>query len=259
MTTITQQQEAVVANMRSLAGRCVYTNAYVAPTMAQMLKRLAGDCSDVTHASYEPLGYEIGGMSYDQAKAGTEIGSWTGARGHGIAAFNRLVAKLQPGDLVCMALDPTRPGVITHVEMIAAAASTTSLGHGGPGKGPTEHQVTASWLIGAATKWTVRRIIIDQQEEEDMNQEQSAALDAIKAKTDAIWKWMGGGSNATEFYKIKQNQTQQTADIAALKAAVGTLAASQGLDADAVTDAINAAVAAALKDISITLTTEETA
>ena len=163
--TADETRAAVIATARSLKSQLKYSNAWVGATLAQLKARGAGDCSDFTQAVFGVHGYKLGGMSYDQANDGTEIASWRGPRGGANAAFNNIRDKLKPGDLVAMAIDSSRPGVISHVEIWIGDG--ISIGHGGPGYGPTEHAITDWNLLQSATYWTVRRIIPDTQEEEE--------------------------------------------------------------------------------------------
>jgi NlpC/P60 family. len=253
--TADEARAAVIATARSLKSQLKYSNAWVGATVAQLKARRAGDCSDFTQAVYGAHGYAIGGMSYDQANDGAEVASWKGARGGANAAFIAIQSKLQPADLVCMAIDAARPGTISHVEIWIGDG--ISIGHGGPGYGPTEHAITDWNLLQSATYWTVRRIIPDTNDgEEELNQDQVAALTRIKATTDAMWKWMGGGSPATVFYRINQQLAQQQAQIAAQAAAIAKLAEAQGADGAEIANAISAAVAEKLKDLKITLITD---
>lgn len=162
--TADEVRAAVIATGRSLKSQLKYSNAWVGATLAQLKARRAGDCSDFTQAVYGVYGYTLSDMSYDQAKNGAEVASWRGARGGANAAFIAIQSKLKPGDLVAMAIDSSRPGVISHVEIWIGDG--ISIGHGGPGYGPTEHAITDWNLLQSATYWTVRRIIPDTQEED---------------------------------------------------------------------------------------------
>ena len=152
-------RQAVIATGRSLKGMCTYSNAWVGATLAQIKARKSGDCSDFTQAILGAHGYHVGAMSYQQALNGTEIASYTGPASGSVAAFNRIKSKLKTADIICMAIDPTRPGKVSHVEIFTENIPIT-LGHGS-GIGPKEQDVRASWLLGKATFWTVRRIIPD--------------------------------------------------------------------------------------------------
>jgi hypothetical protein len=161
-----QAQQAVLATARSLTSQLKYANTWIGATLAQLKTRKAGDCSDFTQAVYGSHGYTIGSMSYQQANDGVEVASWRGNRGGANAAFIAIQSHLKPADLICMAIDSSRPGVISHVEIWIGDG--ISIGHGGPGYGPTEHAITSWSLLQSATYWTVRRIIPnDQPQEED--------------------------------------------------------------------------------------------
>ena len=150
---------AVIATGRSLKGTLTYSNAWVGATLAQIKARKSGDCSDFTQAILGAHGYTVGAMSWQQALNGTEIASYSGPASGSIAAFNKIKAKIKTADIICMAIDPTRPGKVSHVETFTETIPVT-IGHGS-GTGPKEQDVRASWLLGKATFWTVRRIIPD--------------------------------------------------------------------------------------------------
>lgn len=172
--------DELVSTARSVLRRATYINGIENPTWKQWYNSRRGDCSDFTHALYNAYGISISGMSYEQAKDGVEIASWRGKASDSVAAFNKIKHLVIPGDLVCMSLR----GVINagvkpnHVEMMSTLAGD-SIGHG-YGIGPTEHKVTANDLLGNAVMWTVRRIIIDDGDNE-LNQDQANKLDAIYA------------------------------------------------------------------------------
>ena len=155
--TAEQTRQAVIATGRSLLNSAVYSNAWVGATLAQFKARRAGDCSDFTCAVFQPHGYKLPGMSWQQASSGTEVARWSGPRGGGIAAFNAIKAKLRPADIVCMALQGSTG--ISHVNL--NVDGTTALDHGGPGRGPRVLRYDDRWLLGDATQWIVRRIIPD--------------------------------------------------------------------------------------------------
>lgn len=79
------------------------------------------------------------------------------------------------------------------------------------------------------------------QEDEDM-----AFGDVEKAKLDAIWKWMGGGSSATEFWRIKDMLAKQAAQIAGLTTALGQVTGGGTVDLAAVQAAAAKGAAQAL-------------
>jgi hypothetical protein len=188
--TADEVRAAVIATARSLKSQLKYSNAWVGATVAQLKARGAGDCSDFTQACFGAHGYTLSGMSYEQAKNGVEVASWRGSRGGANAAFIAIQPKLKPGDLVCMAIDSSRPGVISHVEIWIGDG--LSIGHGGPGYGPTEHAITDWNLLQSATYWTARRIITDDiPEEEEMNDNQAYMLEQLfadrKAQAESRW------------------------------------------------------------------------
>ena len=157
MATANEKRAGVIATGRSLINSAVYSNAWIGATYALFKARRAGDCSDFTCAVFEPHGYKLPGMSWQQASAGTEVARWSGARGGGIAAFNAIKGKLRPADIVCMALQGSSG--ISHVNL--NVDGTTALDHGGPGSGPRVLRYDDRWLLGDATQWIVRRIIPD--------------------------------------------------------------------------------------------------
>jgi NlpC/P60 family. len=190
--TVGETRAGVIATARSLKSQLKYSNNWVGATVAQLKARGAGDCSDFTQAVYGEHGYVIGGMSYDQATNGVEVASWRGARGGANAAFIAAQPKLKPADLIAMAIDSSRPGVISHVEIYIG--NGLSIGHGGPGYGPTEHAITDYTLLQSATYWTARRIITDDtQEEEDM----PTTKEIVNALLDAPIERRGGRTGST--------------------------------------------------------------
>ena len=157
MATANEKRAGVIATGRSLLNSAEYSNAWIGATYAQFKARRAGDCSDFTCAVFEPHGYSLPGMSWQQASAGTEVARWSGPRGQGIAAFNAIRDKLRPADIVCMALQGSSG--ISHVNL--NINGVTALDHGGPGRGPRLLRYDDRWLLGDATQWIVRRIIPD--------------------------------------------------------------------------------------------------
>lgn len=155
MTTADQQRAAILAPLQARLGRYSYGNGKSRQTLAQLDSSGIADCSDVSWATYDAQGIDIGGMSYQQAEAGTQIAAWTGTRGAGIADFLSIVHLVKPADLIVMGLDKTRPHQISHVEV--DKAGTTSIGHGGPGRGPTINSLIS--MFRYADRWEVRRII----------------------------------------------------------------------------------------------------
>lgn len=157
------ERDTVIATGASFLGDLAYLNGFERTTAAQLRARGAGDCSDWSFASYDAAGHDIGGMSSDQATAGTEIASWSGPKSQAIDAFNDVIGQVRKADLIVMAIDDTRPGAWSHVEMALedGMPDGISRGHGGPGYGPTDHNIGINSLLGNATAWTIRRIIPD--------------------------------------------------------------------------------------------------
>lgn len=190
--TADETRTAVIATARSLDSQLKYSNAWVGATLAQLKARGAGDCSDFTQACFGEHGYTLSGMSYDQASDGVEIASWKGAKGGANSAFIAIQPRLKPADLICMAIDSSRPGTISHVEIWIGDG--ISIGHGGPGYGPTEHAITDWNLLQSATYWTVRRIVqTNPQEEEDM----PSAQEIANALLDTAIARQGGAKGTT--------------------------------------------------------------
>lgn len=158
MATAKETRASVIKEMRSLKGTLAYRNDWVGPSLAQTKARKAGDCSDLTHAVFGQYGYKLGGMSRDQAKDGTSVAKWSGKRGGGVTAFNKIYKKVRQADIIVM--DLTGGGYPTHVETITADKSGNSIGHGW-GTGPKEQNLGVSWLLPKAYSWEVRRIIPD--------------------------------------------------------------------------------------------------
>ena len=156
--TADADRKGVVATIRSLRW-VLYSNAFVGATVAQIKARGKADCSDVSQAGFGAHGYVIGPMSYQQALDGVEVASYRGPASGSVAAFNKIKDRIKTADIICMAIDPARPGKVSHVETFTETIPVT-IGHGS-GTGPKEQDVRASWLLGKATFWTVRRIIPD--------------------------------------------------------------------------------------------------
>ena len=146
----------IITRMRSIKGTITYSNAYVKQKLATYLSRKKGDCSDFTWAFFNDYGYDIGAMANDQAKAGTKVASWTGKKGGGVAAFNKIYKNVKQADIICM--DLVGNGRYTHVEVITADKSGNSIGHGS-GKGPKEQNLGVSWLLPSAYGFMIRRIM----------------------------------------------------------------------------------------------------
>ena len=109
----------------------------------------ATDCSALVQRAY-------------QDTAGIDPGSWTGAqmrRGHPVfgpeADLADALALLQPGDLIFFDWDGIRTADADHVEMYIGCGKT--IGHGGPGPGPTIKTLAAQWA--AAHTITARRYL----------------------------------------------------------------------------------------------------
>ena len=156
--TATQKRDQAVNTGRSILGRIAYRNDWVGPSWATLLKRMAGDCSDFTHAVFGELGYKLGGMSRDQAHDGKRVARWSGRRGGGVAAFNKIYTKVKKADLIAM--DLTGAGYATHVAMFTASKSGNIIDHG-YGYGPKLFNLGAAHLLPSAYSWEIRRIIPD--------------------------------------------------------------------------------------------------
>lgn len=121
------------------------------------------DCSGIIAAAYRDVaGIDVGDMSYRQATAGRHVAS-----GRTVADFRAIMGTLRPGDIVAMSIKTGYRGgqAINHVEMFDRVEGGVpySWGHGGyPPMGPTRQNITASWLLGNAAFWEVRRVLPDQ-------------------------------------------------------------------------------------------------
>lgn len=146
----------IIKNMRSYRGKFRYSNAWVRPSLKTLIRRGSGDCSDFTYAFFGAEGYKLGAMANDQARNGTEVASWRGRRGGGVAAFNKIYKQVKEADIIC--LDLVGNGRYTHVETIVADRSGNSIGHGS-GWGPKEQNLGVSWLLPSAYAFTIRRIV----------------------------------------------------------------------------------------------------
>lgn len=180
-----QIQARVLGNMRSLMGRLRYGNGK--PAKFSPLTSGFSDCSGTIHWCYAQEGITIGGMSYDQAVEGVEIAS-----GRTVDQFIRISHLLEPADIIAMGLRAGYGGGsrINHVEL-SEGPGVITLGHGS-GIGPGRHVVTASWLLGDATHWTVRRITTKSKAEKlkekvmSLTKTQAKALTTVNAKTDQM-------------------------------------------------------------------------
>ena len=252
MPTTQQLQQIVIDALLARLGRYQYGNGRQRLSLAQLDALGIADCSDIGYGAYEEIGIDIGGMSYQQAQAGTEIATWSGVRGTGIGAFNKIAHLIEPADVIAMGLDRARPGQISHVEYGYKPGAT--IGHGRLGvMGPTINNPTASWLIGAADVWTVRRVIVGnspKKEEPDMDKNQAKQL--------ADTAWLVKNSIAPALARVDKARVATTAKLAALQAAVETIAdKTDGINGTEIAAAIDKAVAAALADLEVTLTTKE--
>ena len=131
------------------------------------LRYNAGDCSSVINAAYhqhDPVLYQrlggtkeapLGERSYNIAANPNliTVAKGTNARGQ---ALESLIAKLQPGDIVCMgwANGYYHSSGVSHVELYTGNGK--SWGHGGPGKGPTEQNLSY-WLYNSRV-YVVKRV-----------------------------------------------------------------------------------------------------
>ena len=131
------------------------------------LRYNAGDCSSVINAAYHQLDpglyarlkgtpeAPLGERSYNIAANPNliTVARGTNARGQ---ALESLIAKLQPGDIVCMgwATGYYHSSGISHVELYTGNGK--SWGHGGPGKGPTERDLSY-WLANSRV-YLVKRV-----------------------------------------------------------------------------------------------------
>lgn len=135
---------AVVKWMTDHAGQFAYSQA---PGRLDPVGSGYGDCSSIVYAAYKSIGIEIGTSTYTQKVQGTEI-----ARGGG-AMSDTDVAKLLPGDLICMYWSAG----YEHVQM--SMGGTQHIGHGGPGNGPTVSAQPITTYLTKTDWWTVRRFI----------------------------------------------------------------------------------------------------
>lgn len=151
----------LIAYMAARRGRFSYANT----RPAKLYPDRGGftDCSGIIAAAYRDVaGIDVGDMSYRQATAGRRVAS-----GRTVGDFRAIMGALKPGDIVAMSIKTGyRGGVaINHVEMFDRVEGGVpySWGHGGyPPMGPTRQTITASWLLGNAAFWEVRRVLPDQ-------------------------------------------------------------------------------------------------
>ena len=244
--------DAARAEMRRYSdariGKWLYGNAW--NNVSDLDARDSADCSDWTDALYTNLGYPLPGMSYQQAELGEEVYTWRGPRGQAVAAFNKVLPQLRGGELVCMAIDYKRPGQISHTE--AYYASGMSYGHGGPGRGPTYHNIGRADLLAYADHFTIRRIIHETHKEEDMTPEQAKTLNKLAAASDKV-QYAIDKVILPALARLDTARTAEAARDAAQTATIATLAKAQGLDAAQVRASIDKAVSEALEGLTVTL------
>ena len=244
--------DAARAEMRRYSdariGKWAYGNAW--NNIDDLDTRDSADCSDWTDALYTHLGYPLPGMSYQQAEQGEEVYTWSGPRGQAVAAFNAIAHKLVGGELVCMAIDRARPGKISHTE--AYYTSGMSYGHGGPGRGPTYHNIGRADLLAYADRFTIRRIIHETPTEEDMTPDQSKTLNKLAATSDKL-AYAVNDIILPALARLDNARSAEAARDAAQTATIATLAKSQGLDAAQVRASIDKAVSEALEGLTVTL------
>lgn len=146
-------RENLVGWMAARKGRFRYANTK--PGKLDPDSTGYSDCSGTIYAAYKAVANTvIGTMSYEQAATGQEIASGTN-----VTQFKAALSKMLPGDVIAMDLKYSAyTGRVNHVEMYSGTGSM-SWGHGGPGYGPTYHDLLVSWLIPSAKTWTVRRFI----------------------------------------------------------------------------------------------------
>lgn len=153
MTTAVAERAETTRIAESVLGEWEYGNSWV----GKFDPETSGytDCSGYTKWVHGKRGRKLGKMSYDQATEGIEVASGTT-----VAQFLNVAHLIQPADVTAMALKAGyRNGIaINHVELNTGRVG--SIGHGS-GIGPRVHNLTASWLLGDARRWTVRRFIPD--------------------------------------------------------------------------------------------------
>ena len=107
------------------------------------------DCSGIVYAAYRDVAH-------------CDIGTWTGTQvEHGTSIFgteenslNNAVSKLAPADLIFFTWSGHNP-TFDHVEMYIGGGQT--IGHGGPGNGPTVKNLSPNW--NAASEIVARRYV----------------------------------------------------------------------------------------------------
>lgn len=153
MTTAVAERAETTRIAESVLGQWQYGNSWDGKFQPE--RSGYTDCSGYTKWVHGKRGRTLGNMSYDQAVEGVEVASGTT-----LAQFLNVAHLIQPADVTAMALKAGyRNGIaINHVEYNTGHVG--SLGHGS-GIGPRRHNLTASWLIGDARRWTIRRFIPD--------------------------------------------------------------------------------------------------
>ena len=153
MTTAVAERAETTRIAESVLGQWAYGNSWA----GKFDPETSGytDCSGYTKWVHGKRGRTLGNMSYDQAVEGIEVASGTT-----VAGFLAIAHLIKPADVTAMALESGYRGgiAINHVEL--NTGGVLSLGHGS-GIGPQRHNLTASWLLGDARRWTIRRFIPD--------------------------------------------------------------------------------------------------
>ena len=153
MTTAVAERAETTRIAESVLGQWAYGNSWA----GKFDPETSGytDCSGYTKWVHGKRGRTLGNMSYDQAVEGIEVASGTT-----VAGFLAIAHLIKPADVTAMALESGYRGgiAINHVELNTGGVA--SLGHGS-GVGPQRHNLTASWLLGDARRWTIRRFIPD--------------------------------------------------------------------------------------------------
>ncbi|MFB9620627.1 NlpC/P60 family protein [Brooklawnia cerclae] len=131
----TAVQDRLVAWMRDRQLKYYYTQDMTARSQPDVSG--GTDCSALVEYCYKQV-------------AGIEVGSWTGGQqSYGVQVFGdeadyaTAVSLLQPGDLVFFDWDGVGIKQLDHVEMYMGAGQT--IGHGGPGNGPTVKGLKSQW------------------------------------------------------------------------------------------------------------------
>lgn len=175
--------------------------------------------------------------------------SW--ANGNSWANANSITFELDPNDI--------NGTIRTFVELLSQLRGQGSLTTGFDLNGHQDYYQTAC-PGGYYPRLSEIRSAVDTgnySQEDEMNNEQQATLDTAASKIDQVWKWMGGGTSATQFYMMQQKLAQLQATLTAQSAAVEALAKAQGVDPAEITRTVSDAVEAALHDVEITLSNKE--